>query len=141
MAKKAKSSGKGKVAKAKKVSKAKSKQMAKPAVKQAAKPAIQQPVRQQPTRQNSTNYIHTDVPEDKVFYLCDGSTIKNIKEFEESLERMPDDVYNYHCSQEKNDFAKWIHDVTGETRLAENLIHKSKNEARMEVVKHIIKNI
>ena len=94
------------------------------------------------TRQNkNTNYVHIDVPDNKAFFVCDGSTLKNIRQLEECFERIPDDMYTHHCNDQKNDFARWIHDVMGETKLADKLVHKNKNEARLEIVKHIIKNI
>jgi hypothetical protein len=62
-----------------------------------------------------------NVPADRVFWCCDGSTINNLTELASSLSKMSDDIYNHHVTADKNDFSDWVKYVLGDDRLSEEL--------------------
>ena len=70
-----------------------------------------------------------DVPDDKRFWCHDGKIIKNLRELGKALNDMSDETFHYHLGEGRNDFSKWIRDVVGDDKLAEDL---SKARSRMQ---------
>ena len=70
-----------------------------------------------------------DVPDDKRFWCHDGKIIKNLKELRKALNDMGDETFHYHWGEGRNDFSKWIREVVGDDKLAEDL---SKTRSRMQ---------
>lgn len=68
-----------------------------------------------------------ELTEEEYFRLCDGSTLKSLEELKKALSTMPDDTFNYHVNNEKNDFANWISGVFQNENLAEE-IRKAKSK-------------
>lgn len=68
-----------------------------------------------------------DVEPEKIFWLCDGRTLKNLNELANALENMDDNVWNYHVNTDKNDFANWIENVF-ECKSLASAIRKVKNQ-------------
>jgi hypothetical protein len=62
-----------------------------------------------------------DVADDKRFWCHDGKVIKNLREFREALVDMTDETFHYHLGGGRNDFSKWVREVVGDDKLAENL--------------------
>jgi len=62
-----------------------------------------------------------DVPEDRLFWVSDGKTLKNLAELETALKQMSDETYSYHVNDEKCDFSTWVRDAIGDDELAHNL--------------------
>jgi hypothetical protein len=90
---------------------------AKPAAKtNGAKPA---PAKPAPVVKKHTLYV--EVTPDKYFVLCDGRKLKNAKELADTLQLINDDMFRYHVTDTKNDFANWINDVFGEPELAKKV--------------------
>ena len=75
----------------------------------------------------SVKSLFIEVTPDKYFVLCNGQTVKNYTELAAILEDIGDDIYSYHVTSDRNDFANWIHDVFDEKELAES-IRKAKNK-------------
>lgn len=84
------------------------------------------------------NKFLSNVPLDKVFWVCDGRILKNINELAEAIKTMSDDTFAYHCNPEKNDFTNWIRDVVGDAGLANELSGVRKREVALKKVKHRI---
>jgi len=81
------------------------------------------------------------IPE-KHFMAVDGSSIKSLKQLADALLTMSDDVFYYHVTQDRNDFATWVHDVFGEKELAEELGRvRHKLESQVAVLRHLLKKI
>ncbi len=78
--------------------------------------------------------MEEDIHPDKYFYARDGTVIKNINHLFEELQHMPDEVFEYHVNDEKNDLYHWIKDVFGEYKLAQNV---KDARSREEVIKHV----
>lgn len=70
---------------------------------------------------------------DECFYMIDGSVLSDLNELSEAYDRMSEDIFNYHVSEEKNDFANWILNIFQEKELAKN-IEKQKTPEKCHVV-------
>jgi hypothetical protein len=82
--------------------------------------------------------IKVDAPENSCFMLCNGKPVKNIKELADVLEELEDQVFNYHVTPEKNDFATWVKDIFKDVELAEKLAGvKDKKHMQLVLYKHI----
>jgi len=79
-----------------------------------------------------------DVPDDKRFWCHDGKTIKNLRELRKALIDMSDETFHYHLGGGRNDFSKWIRDVVGDDKLAEDL---SKARSRMQASQAVAQRI
>jgi hypothetical protein len=79
-----------------------------------------------------------DVPDDKRFWCHDGKTIKNLRELRKALNDMSDETFHYHSGEGRNDFSKWIRDVVGDNKLAEDL---SKTGSRMQASQTVAQRI
>jgi hypothetical protein len=70
-----------------------------------------------------------DVPDNKRFWCHDGKVIKNLRELRKALIDMSDETFHYHSGEGRNDFSKWIREVVGDDKLAEDI---SKTKSRMQ---------
>jgi hypothetical protein len=62
-----------------------------------------------------------DVPEEYIFWCCDGRTMRSMQELAEALNTMTDEVFSYHANQERNDFSTWVGDIVRDGALAADL--------------------
>ena len=62
------------------------------------------------------------VPEENVFWCCDGQVFKDITQLAEGLKKMTDESFSYHCNMEKNDFYRWVKDVIKDSDMANSLL-------------------
>ena len=58
---------------------------------------------------------------EQYFYLNNGTPLKSIAELIDQLVDMDQDLFNYHVSKKKNDFANWVRDVFGKKELARRM--------------------
>jgi len=79
-----------------------------------------------------------DVPDDKRFWCHDGKVIKNLRELRKALVDISDETFRYHLAGGRNDFSKWIRDVVGDDRLAEDL---GKAKSRMQASQVVAQRI
>jgi hypothetical protein len=99
---------------------------AKKAAKAAAKPskakkAAKKAVAKAQQRVSLAVYDVQDVPEHQHFYFINGMKAKNVKELAEVMDRLEQEVFDYHVNQEKNDFCNWVRDVFNDIELAEKI--------------------
>lgn len=80
----------------------------------------------------------SDVPDDKRFWFQDGKAIRNLKELRKSLIDISDETFRYHVSETKNDFSKWIREVVGDHKLANDL---SKARSRIQASQAVAERI
>ena len=79
-----------------------------------------------------------DVPDDKRFWCHDGRVIKNLRELGKALNDMSDDTFRYHTAEGRNDFSKWVREVVGDDKLANDLIKaKSRIQASEALAQRI----
>jgi hypothetical protein len=95
---------------------------AKPAAKAPAKKAAQKIAAVKAPRVSLAVYDVQDVPEHQHFYFVNGERVKNVKELAEIMDRLEQEVFDYHVNAEKNDFYNWIKDVFNDVELAEKIM-------------------
>jgi hypothetical protein len=61
------------------------------------------------------------VADERRFYCHDGKILNNLYELKNALEKMNHACYNHHVTNEKNDFARWVREVLGDDKLANEL--------------------
>ena len=61
------------------------------------------------------------VSDEKRFYCHDGKILNNLYELKNALENISHACYIHHVTEEKNDFARWVRDVLGDDKLANDL--------------------
>ncbi len=76
----------------------------------------------------------TSVSPEKAFWFCNGQVARNLKDFAAILEKMPQNVFNYHANVNKNDFSRWVADVFGEATLAKAI---QKMKSPLDVAKKV----
>jgi hypothetical protein len=79
-----------------------------------------------------------NVASDYVFRCCDGSTIRSMQELKDALTLMSDETYSYHANLAKNDFSKWVRDVIGDQKLANDLL---KSSGRAQAAKAVANRV
>jgi hypothetical protein len=79
-----------------------------------------------------------DVPDDKRFWCQDGKNIKNLRELGKALNDMSDETFHYHSGGERSDFSKWVREVVGDGKLANDL---SKAKSRIQASQVVAQRI
>lgn len=69
------------------------------------------------------------VPEEQVFRCSDGRMLWSMRELEEGLKSMSDEIFVYHSNELRTDFSNWVRDVIGDEKLARDL-SKAPNRIR-----------
>ncbi len=67
-------------------------------------------------------YDVQDVPEHQYFYFVNGERVKNVKELAEIMDKLEQEVFDYHVNAQKNDFYNWVKDVFNDVELAEKIM-------------------
>jgi hypothetical protein len=71
-----------------------------------------------------------NVPEEYVFRVVNGHTLRSEKELADELKTMSESDYSYHANGQKNDFALWVKDIIKDDTLARDLQRApNKNQA------------
>lgn len=73
------------------------------------------------TKEIAEEYLRDIDPPWKAFWFHMHSVAKNLREFAEGLDGISDEVFEYHVEGQKNDLAKWVHEVVGDSVLARAL--------------------
>ncbi|MCD5381893.1 MAG: hypothetical protein LR017_01100 [Candidatus Pacebacteria bacterium] len=72
------------------------------------------------------------------FWTTDGQILASLTDLRDSLANMMDEVYAYHVTKEKNDFADWVESVLDDIELGAALRRSRKpSSARTVVVRHL----
>jgi hypothetical protein len=79
------------------------------------------------------------IKQDKYFWLHDGKSIKNLYELAIILEKMPNDLFNYHVTDKKNDFSNWIRDVIKDKDLAAKISQIKNAKTMSDMIRQKIK--
>ncbi len=81
------------------------------------------------TKEEAVKYL-SDAPAEQCFWVNDGHVLKNLSELANAFPQMNEDTYSYHANKEKNDFSKWVNDIIGDKKLANDLLSsKTKDSA------------
>ncbi|MBI2866036.1 MAG: hypothetical protein HYX99_01575 [Chloroflexi bacterium] len=76
-----------------------------------------------------------DVPQEKRFWCQDGRVLGNIQELESALPNLSPDAWQHHTGQGRNDFANWVRDVIGDSRLAADLLKSPTPGAAAQAIR------
>ena len=79
-------------------------------------------------------YLKDVEPMWRAFWLHMHLVARNLEEFADGIGRISDDVFAYHVSGQKNDFAKWVQEVIGDSALARSLAGVSTKEDAARIV-------
>ena len=83
--------------------------------------------------------IIQEAQEEEQFVVADGRKLSNIVDLAYALDDMPNDIFNHHVNEEKNDFSNWVRDIFNENKLAEDIAKKkSQMEIQLSVMKHVL---
>lgn len=78
------------------------------------------------------------VPEEYVFWCCDGRIVRDMKELRQALDTMTDEAFAYHSNEEKRDFSNWVRDVIGDAKLARDLARSlNRTQAAKRVAERV----
>jgi hypothetical protein len=72
--------------------------------------------------------IAFEIPQEKYFYVCDGTVIKSLHELPDALRNMNPETFSCHVNEQKNDFYNWIKDVFEHSSLARNVKNVKRKE-------------
>ncbi|MEK9152525.1 MAG: hypothetical protein AAB692_04110 [Patescibacteria group bacterium] len=90
------------------------------------------------TAEVAREYLRDVEPMWRAFWFHMHLTAKNLEEFAAGLPKIDDATYNYHVIGQKNDLARWIREVIGDSVLARHLSEaKSKEEAAIMVATRV----
>jgi hypothetical protein len=73
-------------------------------------------------------------PEEYVFWCHDGTIFRDMQELADGLAAMTDEVFAYHVTSEKNDFARWVRDIIKDEQLAHDLATATRRPQAVECV-------
>ncbi len=79
-----------------------------------------------------------DVMAEMKFRCNDGSELTNLEELANALRSMPEETYNHHVTEQKNDFSNWIRDCVQDAALAKQLIKVTHKDQAQEIVQERI---
>ncbi len=70
--------------------------------------------------------VRENIPEEKYFYLADGSVLRSLKELRKFVARSRANahIFDTHVSDEKNDFYAWVSDALDDKELADRIRDK-----------------
>lgn len=90
--------------------------------------------------------ILSAVQPDRAFWVNNGPIIKSLEEFAASVGKLKPEQFMHHVNRQKNDFARWISEVVGDSILAQRIRVLKTGEAmakaarqRMDALKKLIK--
>ena len=79
--------------------------------------------------------ILSETKPEKSFILSNGKVVKSLKELEQTLHLIDDEVFDEHVNVLKNDFYNWIIDVVGDKRLANDVARAKTRPTTLKKIK------
>jgi hypothetical protein len=76
-----------------------------------------------------------NAPSEQCFWVNNGPVLKNVEELADTLQQISDDTYRYHANKEKNDFSRWILEVIGDQKLANDLLSSRSKVSAVKKLK------
>ena len=86
------------------------------------------------TKEEAARYLCDAAPE-QCFWVNNGPILKNMEELASAIESISDDAYHYHANNDKNDFSKWVSEIIGDQKLANDLLSSKNRESAVKKVK------
>ena len=78
--------------------------------------------------------ILSDVKAEHLFWISDGTAIKNLHELAGAMGRISDDVFRHHVNDQRNDFHNWVRDVHKDKKLADSLLKSKTKEETTDCI-------
>ncbi|MFH0874613.1 MAG: hypothetical protein V1859_01660 [archaeon] len=78
--------------------------------------------------------MEEEIPPEKYFYVHDGTIIRCIDELPIYLTSMDEQIFVFHVTEEKNDFASWIMGVFNESLLAEKVQNSKTKDEMINII-------
>ena len=75
-----------------------------------------------------------DVPQEYVFWCCDGQILKNLKQLRDAFSVMSEDTFAYHVNEAKNDFSNWVKDIIKDEVLASDMLKATSKTKSAKIV-------
>jgi hypothetical protein len=82
----------------------------------------------------STEGFLADVPQEYVFWCCDGQILKNLKQLRDAFSVMSEDTFAYHVNKAKNDFCIWVRDIIKDDVLAGDMLKATSKTKSAKIV-------
>ena len=79
--------------------------------------------------------------EHQIFFLANGTHVKNLLQLAEVLHSLNDNHYSHHVNQERNDFSNWVRDVFQEPKLAKRIENMDKGEMQFELYRFLARKL
>ena len=86
-------------------------------------------------KQEEAKRILSDVNPEHHFWVNNGPVLKNLEELYKALSKMKKETYVHHVNNDKNDFSNWVRDITGDEKLAENLLKTKSKKDTVAIVR------
>ncbi|MFA6603988.1 MAG: DUF5752 family protein [Patescibacteria group bacterium] len=87
------------------------------------------------------SYLRDVEPMWKAFWFHMHLVAKNLEEFAAGLAAVNADIYAYHASGQKNDFAAWVQEVIGDSVLARRLEAASDQATAASIVRERVEEL
>lgn len=75
-----------------------------------------------------------DVPQEHVFWCCDGQILKNLRDLRDAFAVMNENTFAYHVNASKNDFHNWVRDIIKDDTLAKDLLKAGNTMTAVRIV-------
>lgn len=76
----------------------------------------------------------TEAPAGQEFFVHNGPILKTLEELAAAIPSMPDEIFEYHTRPRGNDFARWVKEVFGKSRLSEKLEKAATKEEAVKIL-------
>lgn len=83
----------------------------------------------------------SDASPEQSFWVNNGPVLKNLNELADFLPQMNNDIYSHHVNKDKNDFSKWVNDIIGDQKLANDLLSSKNKESAVKKVRSRINSL
>jgi len=85
-------------------------------------------------KDEAMKYLSDTAPE-QCFWVNNGPVLRNLADLANNLPQMNDGTYKHHANKEKNDFSKWVNDIIGDKKLANELLSSKNKESAVKKVR------
>ena len=92
------------------------------------------------TKEEAKNYLR-EVYSEQCFWVNNGPVLKNMEELANALATISDETYGYHVNGERNDFSKWVNDILGDKKLANELLSSKNRQSASKKVKERLSSL
>ena len=86
------------------------------------------------TKDEAARYLCNVAPE-QCFWVNNGPILRNVEVLANALEDISEDIYSHHANKDKNDFSKWVNEIIGDQKLANDLLSSKNKGSAVKKVK------